>query len=432
VTTANSDATLKRLLSLHPKLVDLSLGRMERILAALGHPERALPPVVHVTGTNGKGSVLAFLRAMLEAAGLRVHVYTSPHLVRFHERIRLAGMLIDEEMLDELLSECETVNQGQPITFFEITTAAAFLAFSRTPADIVLLENGLGGRLDATNVVPHPAVTAITPVSLDHQQFLGNSLGEIATEKAGIIKPGVPCVVGPQLADAMDVIIGHTEARQAPLVEWGINWRAHENAAGDGMELEHRGSRLALPLPALPGVHQIINAGHAAVIARTLENFNITDAQIAAGLSNVSWPARLQRLHEGPVIDALPDEWEVWLDGGHNPDAGATIARHAERAWGDRPLYLISGMINSKQPEGFFKPLAAVAVSVHCITIPGEQAAIPAAELALLATAGGLKAETAGSAVEAAVAIASRATARSRVLICGSLYFAGAILAEHK
>lgn len=428
---SKSDATLKRLLSLHPKLVDLSLGRVERLLAALGHPENQLPPVVHVTGTNGKGSVLAFLRAMLEAAGLSVHVYTSPHLVRFHERIRLAGRLIGEDELDALLNECEMANEGAAITFFEITTAAAFLAFSRTPADVVLLENGLGGRLDATNVVARPMVTGITPVSLDHQQFLGESLGEIATEKAGIIKPGVPCIVGPQLADAMDVIVGHTEAKQAPLQEWGINWRAHANETGDGMVLEHQGTRLDLPLPGLPGAHQIANAGHAAVIARTLTHVDISDVHIAKGLVTVSWPARLQKLSAGPVIDNLPTDWEVWLDGGHNPDAGNVIAQHARRHWTDKPLYLISGMINSKQPKGYFRPLGDVAKSVHCVTIPGEAAAIPATDLAEIAAAAGLPATQAASALDAARAIADGADGTGRVLICGSLYFAGSILVDH-
>ncbi len=433
MTTAKSDATLKRLLSLHPKLVDLSLGRMERLLAALGHPERHLPPVIHVTGTNGKGSVLAFLRAILEAAGLSVHVYTSPHLVRFHERIRLAGELIDEDDLDQLLKECEAANNGEEITFFEITTAAAFLAFSRVPADVVLLENGLGGRLDATNLVPRPAATGITPVSLDHQQFLGNSLAEIATEKAGIIKHGVPCIVGPQLADAMDVIVGHTDAREAPLLEWGVNWRVYENDAGDGMVLEHQGTRIELPIPALPGEHQIANAGHAAVIARTLTMFEITDAHIAAGLLNVSWPARLQQLQKGPVIDLLPAGWEVWLDGGHNPDAGETIARYIRRFWQDKPVFLISGMINSKQPKGYFSPLADVVESVHCVTIPGEEAAIPAAELAQVAASAGLQAAASESLIAAARDIASGAkTENARVLICGSLYFAGSVLADHQ
>lgn len=432
MTTPRSDAALKRLLSLHPKLVDLSLGRMERILAALGHPEKHLPPVVHVTGTNGKGSVLAFLRAMLEAAGLRVHVYTSPHLVHFHERIRLAGELIEEDHLSAVLEECESVNAGQEITYFEITTAAAFLAFSRTPADVVLLENGLGGRLDATNVVSRPAATAITSVSMDHQQFLGNSLGEIATEKAGIIKPGVPCIVGPQHPDAMDVIVGHTEARGAPLLEWGINWRAHTDADGS-MVFEHHGETLSLPMPALPGAHQIVNAGHACAIAASLEFVNVTPRHMAQGLMNVEWPARLQRLKSGPVLDALPPDWEVWLDGGHNPDAGETIARFVKENWADKPLHLISGMINSKQPAGYFKPLANLAADVRCVTIPGEAAAIPAADLAEIAMKAGLDATTADSALDAALSIVSGAGAGpARVLICGSLYFAGSILSDHR
>lgn len=431
VTNQKSDATLKRLLSLHPKLVDLSLGRMERILAALGHPEKQLPPVVHVTGTNGKGSVLAFLRAILEAAGLRVHVYTSPHLVHFHERIRLGGELISEEHLTAVLDECEAVNAGEEITYFEITTAAAFLAFSRAPADIVLLENGLGGRLDATNVVARPAATAITPVSMDHQQFLGNSLAEIATEKAGIIKPDVPCIVGPQHPDAMDVIVGHTEARGAPLLEWGVNWRAHVDEAGTGMVFEHHGTSIALPMPALAGAHQIINAGHAAAIAQTLDFVDVREQHLEAGLLKVEWPARLQRLTRGPVLEALPDGWEVWLDGGHNPDAGETIAQHASARWNDRPLYLIAGMINSKHPSGYFRPLAEVAESVRCVTIPGEDAAIPAEELSELATNAGLKSSVAASALAAATEIAAEGSRPARVLICGSLYFAGRILADH-
>jgi len=429
VAKAKSDTTLERLLSLHPKLVDLSLGRMERLLAALGNPERALPPVVHVTGTNGKGSTLAFLRAILEAAGYRVHVYTSPHLVDFHERIRLAGDVISEEYLQDVLAECETANDGLPITFFEITTAAAFIAFSRIPADIVLLENGLGGRLDATNVVPKPALTAITPVSLDHQQFLGDTLAEIATEKAGIIKPGVPCVVGPQRSEVMDVIVGHTDAKQAPLVECGVNWRAHEDA--QGLVLEHLGETMTLPRPALPGAHQIMNAAQAAVMARSLDGFNVSQAHIASGLENVEWPARMQRLRHGPIVDALPDDCEVWLDGGHNIAAGQIIAEHARENWMDQPLYLVTGMINSKEPQGYFRALSDVAASVHCVTIPDEAAAVPATELCDMASSVGLKAAVSDDALSAAQEIAKSYSGASRVLICGSLYFAGKVLKDH-
>ncbi len=403
---------------------------MERLLAALGHPERALPPVVHITGTNGKGSTLAFLRAILEAAGLRVHVYTSPHLVHFHERIRLAGTLIDEAYLQDMLSECEASNDGLPITFFEITTAAAFIAFSRVPADIVLLENGLGGRLDATNVVPKPALTAITPVSLDHQQFLGDTLAEIATEKAGIIKPGVPCVVGPQRPEVMDVIVGHTDAKEAPLIEWGVNWRAHEE--DEKIILEHHGEQLMLPKPALPGAHQIMNAAQAAVMARSLSDFDISAADIAAGFQAVEWPARMQKLQDGPIIDALPKDWEIWLDGGHNPAAGEIIADHARACWTDQPLHLVVGMINSKEPAGYFRALSELVASVHCVTIPDEVAAIPATELRDIASSVGLKADVANDALSAAREIAKNEANTSRLLICGSLYFAGKVLKDHQ
>lgn len=430
VTRAKSESTLERLLSLHPKLVDLSLGRMERLLAALGNPERALPPVVHVTGTNGKGSTLAFLRAILEAAGLRVHVYTSPHLVHFHERIRLAGKLIDEAYLQEMLAECEIANDGLPITFFEITTAAAFIAFSRVPADIVLLENGLGGRLDATNVLPKPALTGITPVSLDHQQFLGDTLAKITTEKAGIIKPGVPCVVGPQRPEVMDVIVGHTDAKEAPLIECGVNWRAHEEAGQ--IILEHHGEQLILPKPALTGAHQIMNAAQAAVMARSLSEFDISTAHIEAGFCAVEWPARMQQLRRGPIIDAVPESWDVWLDGGHNPAAGEIIADHARAVWQDQPLHLVVGMINSKEPEGYFRAFSEIVASVHCVTIPDEAAAIQAADLRDIALSVGLKANVADDALSAVKKIAEDQSKSSRILICGSLYFAGKILKDHQ
>lgn len=429
MTTPDSDLILERLLSLHPKLVDLSLGRIERLMAALGHPEQNLAPVIHITGTNGKGSVLAFLCAIFEAAGLRVHSYTSPHLVRFHERIRIAGDLIDEAALQEVLNECERANDGKPITFFEITTAAAFVAFANTQADVVLLENGLGGRLDATNVIERPALTAITPVSMDHQQFLGDSLAKIATEKAGIIKPGVPCIVGPQHPDAMDVIVGHVEARQASLEACGVNWRAYPE--GSGMILEHHGETISLPRPGLVGEHQIANAGHAAVLARCAEFANIKHEHIAEGLSGVSWPARLQPLKSGPIFEVLGGGWEVWLDGGHNPAAGESIAKFVAENWADKPLYMIAGMINSKEPEGFFEPLAKHAECLICVTIPDEAAAIQAKELADIAARIGHKSSTAVTILSAVQAIKEKSDEPGRVLICGSLYLAGHILRDH-
>ncbi len=332
-TSPASDDILERLLTLHPKLVDLSLGRIERLLAALDHPERKLPPAVHVTGTNGKGSVLAFVRAMLEDAGYRVHVYISPHLARFHERIRLAGELISEPDLRDVLEHCERANGHLPITFFEITTAAAFVAFARTPADILLLENGLGGRLDATNVIERPLATAITPVSLDHQNFLGDTLAKIAFEKAGIIKRGVPCVLGPQPDEALKVIRARAGELSAPLIETPGGWTSERTP--DGLTVTVGDKVLSLPAPVLAGPHQTANAGQAVALALALQGFELTEKNIAAGLANAQWPARLQRLKSGPVLDAVPADWEVWLDGGHNPSAGDAVSAHARAAWAD-------------------------------------------------------------------------------------------------
>ena len=428
--TTRSDAALNRLLSLHPKLVDLSLDRMARLLAALGHPENDLLPVVHVTGTNGKGSVLAFLRAMLEAAGYRVHVYTSPHLVRFHERIRVAGEVISEQELDTVLQICEDANAGAPITFFEITTAAAFVAFTRSPADIVLLENGLGGRLDATNMVARPLLTAITPVSLDHQNFLGDSIEKIAFEKAGIIKPGVPCVLGPQSVAAEGVIRDRAAEVGAPLVRYGTDWRFSALPDG-GSELADGASSLILPAPNLPGAHQIANAATAAMMAKRLRGFEIGQADIDHGVRNAEWPARLQRLRTGPLVDALPADWELWLDGGHNPDAGRALAAFIADTWRDRPLYLVCGMIDSKDPAGYFAPMAPLGAATTCITIPGEKAAIPADMLAAAAASAGHQAHIAASSMAAVAGHATRA-GPARVLICGSLYLAGRILAQNQ
>lgn len=428
-----SDATLTRLLSLHPKLVDLSLGRVERLLAALDHPERKLPPVVHVTGTNGKGSVVAFLRAMLEAAGYSVHVYTSPHLVRFHERIRLAGKLIEEAHLDEILQRCEAANAGEAITYFEITTVAALLAFAEKPADIVLLENGLGGRLDATNVVAKPALTAITPVSLDHQQFLGDTLAKIAFEKAGIIKTGVACVTAAQEREALAVIAEKTASVGASLIAHGDGWDFNEVPAL-GFEVRDGAATLMMPPPNLLGPHQIANAAMAVVMARHLVGFDIPEKALRAGVIGADWPARLQRLTQGPVLDLVPSDWEVWLDGGHNPSAGEAVAAHATMHWADRPLYLIAGMIDSKEPTGFFRPLAPLAAATTAVTIPDEKASVDKETLAALAAATGHRVDVADSVEAAAMAHAARRTKSSgpaRVLICGSLYLAGHVLSTH-
>ncbi|HJU14893.1 MAG TPA: folylpolyglutamate synthase/dihydrofolate synthase family protein [Stellaceae bacterium] len=421
-----SDRVLERLMRLHPKRIDLSLGRVERLLAALGNPQDRLPPVVHVAGTNGKGSVVATLRACLEAGGRRVHAYTSPHLVRFHERIRLAGALIEEEALTALLEECEHANGEAPITFFEITTAAAFLAFARIPADVVLLETGLGGRLDATNLVRRPAATAITPISFDHQAFLGNTIAAIAGEKAGILKPGAPAVIAPQPAEAEAVIADRAAAIGAPLYRWGRDW--HATAANGGMRYEGRRWALDLPRPSLLGAHQIVNAGTAIACLERVADLPVSAAAIAEGLRRIEWPARLQRLVRGPLVDRMPG-WELWLDGGHNPGCGEVLAAVAAD-WRDRPLDLVAGMLNTKDATGFFRPLAPYARSLQAVTIPGEENALPAETIAAAARAAGIAAETAPSLAAALAGIAQKSES-GRVLICGSLHLAGVVLADN-
>ncbi|MGA0776629.1 MAG: bifunctional folylpolyglutamate synthase/dihydrofolate synthase [Gemmobacter sp.] len=418
-----SDVILARMMSLHPKIIDLTLDRVWRLLAALGHPERALPPVIHVAGTNGKGSTQAMMRAGLEAAGRRVHAYTSPHLVRFHERIRLAGQLIDEAALAALLDEAEAANGPDPITYFEITTCAALLGFARTPADALLLEVGLGGRLDATNVIDRPALCVITPVSMDHEAYLGPTLGAIAGEKAGILKPAVRAVIGPQSPAAMAVIEARAEAVGAPLFVANRDWQARRER--DRLIYEDDRGLLDLPLPALPGVHQIDNAGAAIAGLRLL---GLDAAACEAAVSRPEWPARMQRLTRGPLAEAAPGI-ELWLDGGHNPGAGealaATLAGMARR-----PTHAICGMLNTKDVGGYMRPLAPHLAGLRAVSIPGEKNTLSAAETAAAATAAGIRAETAGTVAEALAAIATEAP-RARVLICGSLYLAGSVLREN-
>ena len=427
MTTETSDRVLERLSRLHPKLIDLSLGRIERLLKALGNPQERLPPVIHVAGTNGKGSTIATLRACLEAGGYRVHVYISPHLVRFHERIRLAGKLIEEDVLIVLLEECERANGGTPITYFEITTAAAFVAFARTPADVVLLETGLGGRLDATNVVRHPAVTAITPISLDHQAFLGDTIAQIAGEKAGILKPGAPAVIGPQPEEAEGVIEARAIELGAQLSRWDREWRSAP--AGDGMRFVGERWQLDLPMPSLPGAHQIKNAGVAIACLEHMRDLPVATAAVAAGLRQIEWVARMQRLTHGPLVEMMPAGWELWLDGGHNPGAGVVLAEFVS-GWHDRPLFLVVGMLNTKDASGFLAPLAPHAESLTAVTILGEQNPLPAEAIAAAARSVGIDATTAPS-VEGALTGFMLDSPGGRVLICGSLHFAGTVLAEN-
>jgi len=416
------------LLALHPKLIDLSLDRVHRLLSALGDPHRRLPPVIHVSGTNGKGSVLAFLRAMLTAAGYRAHVYTSPHLVRFNERIVVAGEVIDDTQLLARLDEAERANRDDPITFFEITTAAAMLAFAGSEADVLLLETGLGGRLDATNVIDAPALTVLTPISLDHQQYLGDTLALIAAEKAGILKSGIPAVVGPQAADALSLIDDRAALLGVPVVAHGREWSVAE--AGTGFRYDGRDWHLTLPKPGLIGGHQIANAATAIACLEQLPGFTVPAAAIREGVSNATWPARMQRLTAGPLVAALPRGASLWLDGGHNEAAAEVVATTCAADGG--PLDLIVGMIDSKDPEAFLSPFAGLARNVRTVTIPDQQAAIPAETLAQAATRCGLAATPAHSVADAlATLLAAAGDAPARVLICGSLYLAGHVLADH-
>lgn len=423
-------------MNLHPKVIDLSLERVVSLLGRLGNPHLHLPPVVHVAGTNGKGSTIAFLRAMLEASGYRAHVYTSPHLVHFNERIRVAGKLISDDALLALLDECEAANVGDDITFFEITTAAAFLAFSRTPADIVLLETGLGGRLDATNVIDTPALTIITPVSMDHQHFLGDTVEKIAGEKAGILKAGVPCILAKQERKADKAIAARAKEVAAPLMREGKDWFVR--MAGEDMVFEcsidgAKGSEKArrLPLPSLSGTHQQRNAALALAALEMLPGFEVSDSAIALGLKSVDWPARMQRLKHGPLVDLLPDGWELWLDGGHNTAAGKIIARQA-RQWRDRPLHLVFGMLNSKNPEDFLKSLEARIGLFRGVAIPGEENSLSAEQVCKAAMAWRMDVAEAPDVAGAVADIVSRSRKpdgpAARILIAGSLYLAGTVL----
>ena len=411
------------MMTLHPKVIDLTLGRVERLLAALDHPERRLPPVIHIAGTNGKGSTLAMLRAGLEATGQRVHAYTSPHLARFHERIRLTGALISEDLLSALLDECITANGPGEITFFEITTCAAFLAFARTPADWTLLEVGLGGRLDATNVVGRPALCIITPVSLDHQQYLGDTVALIAGEKAGIIKRGVPVVVGPQTPEGYAVIEARAEALNAPMLAFGRQWDAWEERGR--MVFQDENGLLDLPLPNLPGPHQIQNAGAALAALRHLRQ---SEAACEVAVTRADWPARMQRLRQGPLTQSAPNV-ELWLDGGHNPAGGAAVAATLARM-PKRETHLICGMLNTKDVAGYMTPLKGQVTRLHAVSIPGEANTLPAEVTRDAAVGAGIPAVTALSVAEALADIA-KANPDARVLICGSLYLAGSVLREN-
>ena len=421
--TTSSDLILHRMMSLHPKVIDLTLDRVWRLLAIMNHPEGRLPPVIHIAGTNGKGSTQAMIRAGLEATGARVHAYTSPHLARFHERIRLAGALISEPALTEVLDRCYRANGTDPITYFEITTVAALVAFTESAADYTLLEVGLGGRLDATNVVEKPALTIITPVDLDHQAYLGDTLELIAGEKAGIMKRGVPCIVGPQHGVALDVIEDKARRIGAPLLAYGQHW--HVSADRGRLIYQDDHGLLDLPLPNLLGPHQVMNAGAALTALRYLQK---GDTAYEAAVTQAYWPARMEHLTSGKLAD-LARPADLWLDGGHNPAAGVVLAQTLQQL-PPRPTHLICGMLNTKDIAGYLAPLAKVAQSLTAVSIPGEANTIPAAETAAIATRVGLLATTADSIHEAITSITAQHP-HARILICGSLYLAGHVLREN-
>jgi len=428
-------AILDRLLALHPKEIDLSLGRMNRLLEALGSPEKRLPPTIHIAGTNGKGSVTATLRAMLEADGKRCHVYTSPHLVAFNERIRLgaSGEFVSDPELFKALYACEEANAGEEITFFEITTAAAILLFAENPADVLLLEVGLGGRLDATNVVDEPLATVITPISMDHEKFLGEALAEIAAEKAGILKAGCPVVVAPQDDEVLAVIERKAARLQAPVYRFGQEFNSYADQGR--MAFQDEEGLYDLPMPSLLGAHQVINAGMAIA---TLKAAGLWSGEKAAseGLKSINWPGRLQPLINGALVDKCPEGAEVWLDGGHNPGAGVSIAsfmgEQEERS--PKPLYMICGMLTTKDPVGFFRSFDGLARHVATVPISTTTNARGPLELADFARLAGLEASPFSSledAIADIVSCAQKDGEAPRILICGSLYLAGEVLAAN-
>lgn len=430
----NSTDILDRLKSLHPLAIDLSLDRIRRLLDALGNPHERLAPVIHIAGTNGKGSVSVFLKTMLEAAGRRVHIYTSPHLIRFNERILLAqpagpAKPIAEPALVELLAQVEEVNAQEPITVFEITTAAALLAFAETPADALILEVGLGGRLDTTNVVQAPVLTVFTPISIDHTHYLGDTIECIAAEKAGILKPDVPGIVSAQPIEALRVLRAEAERVGAPLIEWGRDFDAYEQRGR--LVFQSEDALQDLPLPSLIGRHQIVNAGTAVAAAQELRHLGLNDEAVECGLANTFWPARMQRLTRGPLAENLTPTAELWLDGGHNPAAAGalaqTLADLEDRA--PKPVTLIVGMMAQKDVSGFLAAFKGLARRILSVPIPGaHEASVQPEDLAEMARELGFEAESADD-VPAAIKVAQPPPGDAvRILICGSLYLAGHVL----
>lgn len=435
---SQAEAEIDKLMGLHPKGYDLSLDRIRRLLEVLGNPHLKLPPVIHVAGTNGKGSATAFCRALLEAQGLSVHVHTSPHLVRWHERYRIGvkggrGQIVDDAMFADALRRVAEANGGKPITVFEILTAVTFILFSEQPADVVVLEVGLGGRFDATNVVEKPAVCIVQPISLDHQAYLGDRVELIAAEKAGIMKRGVPVVIGHQEFDgAKEVLISTAERLGCPLAVFAQDFLAYEEFGR--LVYQDEFGLMDLPLPRLPGRHQIGNAA-TAIRAVKAAGYTVTEEIAEKAMLSVEWPGRLQRLTEGRLVERAPQGAEIWLDGGHNPGAGEVIAEAmaAMEERQARPLHLVIGMINTKDPIGFFRAFVDIAHNVYTVPILGSDVGLDPVALAQSAAEAGLKALPMGSLGQALDAIRERSEGGipPRIMIGGSLYLAGNVLAEN-
>jgi dihydrofolate synthase/folylpolyglutamate synthase len=438
MTTLLADREIERLMALHPKGYDLSLDRIERLLDRLGNPELNLPPVIHIAGTNGKGSAAAFARALLEAAGYRVHLHTSPHLVNWHERYRLAadggGKFVDDALLAKTIARVAKANDGETITVFEILTAVTFILFSEQPADAAIIEVGLGGRFDATNVVTDPAVSLIMPVSLDHEAYLGDRVELIAAEKAGIIKPGCPVVVGAQETEAAQaVLIETTERLGCPVTLYGQDFLAYEE--NGRMVYQDDNGLMDLPSPILPGRHQYANAA-AAIAAVRAAGFEIGQAAAERAMKKVYWPGRMQRLPKGRLTELAPPGAEIWLDGGHNPGAGLVVAEALveQEEKQPRPLFLICGMINTKDQTGYFRAFEGMARHVYAVPVSLSEASVPNSELAIRAQAAGLSAEPVASVANALMLLRDTWDGDEtppRILIGGSLYLAGAVLAEN-
>ncbi|AZO10334.1 MULTISPECIES: folylpolyglutamate synthase/dihydrofolate synthase family protein [unclassified Mesorhizobium] len=436
MTTLAADREIEQLMALHPKGFDLSLDRITRLLERLGNPQDRLPPVIHIAGTNGKGSCAAFSRALLEAAGHLVHVHTSPHLVNWHERYRLAaeggGKLVDDQVFAEAIARVAEANAGQKITVFEILTAVTFILFSEHPAEAAIIEVGLGGRYDATNVIARPAVSVIMPVSMDHEAYLGDRVELIAAEKAGIMKRGCPVVIGAQESGtALEVLIDTAERLDCPTVVYGQDFLAFEE--NGRMVYQDEQGLMDLPPPRLPGRHQFANAA-AAIAAIKAAGFEIGHRAAERAMTQAAWPARMQKLSQGRLVELAPKGADIWLDGGHNPGAGVVIAEALaeQEEKNPRPLFLISGMINTKDQTGYFSAFKGLARHVYTVPVSNSDAGVPNDELALRATEAGLSAEPVSSVANALMLLRDTWDGPApRILIGGSLYFAGAVLEEN-